>query len=106
LVAAEAALSDRATMRKYVKEVTQLRSWFVAELERLQVRTYPSAGNFLLANFGTAGPPLFRRLERQGILLRDRSKDIRPGFVRITIGTSAEMRRLLKAIRNARKVPA
>jgi histidinol-phosphate aminotransferase len=69
------------------------------ELETLGVTTYPSAGNFLLADFGSVGPALFRKLETEGILLRDRSKDIGQGFVRITIGTRSEMRRLVQAIR-------
>jgi histidinol-phosphate aminotransferase len=99
LVAAEAAVNDRTTMLGYVREVKRLRTWFAAELRKLQVKTFPSAGNFLLANFGPTGPALFRKLEKEGILLRDRSKDIAPGFVRITIGTSSEMQRLLKAIR-------
>lgn len=106
LVGAEAAVSDRATMRKYVQEVTRLRSWFAAELKELGATTYPSAGNFLLADFGPAGPRLFRNLEKQGILLRERSHDIGPGFVRITIGTLPEMRRLLKAIRSEWKAPS
>jgi histidinol-phosphate aminotransferase len=99
LVAAEAAINDRPTMLGYVREVKRLRASFATELHKLGVRTYPSAGNFLLANFGPSGPALFRKLEKQGILLRERSKDIGPGFVRITIGTSTEMRRLLKIIR-------
>jgi histidinol-phosphate aminotransferase len=98
LVAAEAAINDRPTMRSYVREVKHTRAWFRNELQRLEVKTYPSAGNFLLANFGTAGPVLFHTLQKQGILLRQRSKDLGPGFVRITIGTSSEMRRLLKII--------
>jgi histidinol-phosphate aminotransferase len=76
-----------------------LRAWFTAELEKLGVRAYPSAGNFILANFGPSGPALFRMLEAQGILVRDRSKDMGPGFVRITIGTQSEMQRLLRTIR-------
>ena len=106
LVAAEAAVGDRATMRGYVSEVKRQRTWFAAELKELGARTFPSAGNFLLANFGPKGSALFRKLENQGILLRDRSKDIGPGFVRITIGTSSEMRRLLKAIRKEWKAPS
>ena len=106
LVAAEAAVADRATMRGYVNEVKRLRRWFAAELKELGVKTYPSAGNFLLANFGPTGPALFRKLELRGILLRERSKDIGPGFVRITIGTNSEMRRLLNSIRKEWKAPA
>jgi histidinol-phosphate aminotransferase len=106
LVAAEAALNDRVTMQRYVNGVKRLRAWFAAELQKLDVKTYPSAGNFLLANFGPNGPLLFQKLEKQGILLRERGKDIAPGFVRITIGTPPEMRRLLKIIRKERKTPA
>ncbi len=106
LVAAHAAVGDRATMQRYVREVKRLRTWFAAELEILGVKSYPSAGNFLLANFGPAGPPLFRKLERQGILLRDRSKDIGSGFARITIGTQPEMRSLLTSIRKDYRPPA
>jgi histidinol-phosphate aminotransferase len=106
LVAVEAALNDRVTMQRYVNGVKRLRAWFAAELERLAVKTYPSAGNFLLANFGPSGPALFQRLEKQGILLRERSKDIGPGFVRISIGTQSEMQRLLKTIRKEWTAPA
>jgi len=106
LVAAEAALNDRIAMQRYVNGVKRLRVWFAADLEKLGVKTYPSAGNFLLANFGPSGPALFQKLEKQGILLRERSKDIGPGFVRITIGTQSEMRQLLNSIRKEWTVPA
>jgi histidinol-phosphate aminotransferase len=99
LVAAEAAINDRSTMQRYVRDIKRTRSWFAAELHKLNAKSYPSAGNFLLANFGPSGPTLFRKLEKRGILLRDKSNDIGPGFVRITIGTLSEMQRLLKLIR-------
>jgi histidinol-phosphate aminotransferase len=102
LTAAEAAVSDRLTMRRYVRNIVNVRGWFEKELSKLDVRTYPSAGNFLLANFGASGPELFKKLERQGILLRERSKDMGPGFVRITIGTKSEMERLMKQIKRHR----
>ena len=99
LAAAEAAIRDRATIRRYVRDVQSTRAWFAGQLAALNAKTFPSAGNFLLADFGPAGPALFRKLEGQGILLRERSREIAPGFVRITIGTRAEMQRLLRAIR-------
>ena len=99
LVAAEAAVRDRASIRRHVREILRLRRWFAKELHDLDVKTSPSAGNFLLANFGPDGPQLFQRLEREGILLRERSKDLGPGFVRITIGTQREMTLLLKRMK-------
>ncbi len=98
LVAAEAALSDRKTIAAYVKHILQARESFAAALHELGVITYPSAGNFLLANFGPGGPALFSKLERRGILVRPRTKDIGTGYVRITIGTPREMKMLLTAI--------
>jgi histidinol-phosphate aminotransferase len=102
LAAAQAAVGDRQTMWRYVRDVVRVRRWFDKELNKLGVRTYSSAGNFLLANFGPGGPELFKKLERQGILLRERSKDMGPGFVRITIGTQNEMERLMKQIKRYR----
>lgn len=99
LVAAEAAINDRISMRRYVRNIKTVQVWFAKELGKLGVKTYPSAGNFILANFGAGGPELFRRLERTGILLRERTKEIGPGFVRITIGTRSEIERLLKEIK-------
>jgi histidinol-phosphate aminotransferase len=98
LVAAEAALRERTSIRNYVKQTREIRGWFAGELSRLGVRTFPSAGNFILADFGSQGPPLFKKLATVGILVRERSKDIGPGFVRISIGTGSEMKRLVKAI--------
>ena len=98
LTAAEAAVGDRQTMRRYVRDIVRMRSWLAKELRNIGVRVFPSAGNFILANFGPTGPALFKKLERNGILLRERSKDMGPGFVRITIGTPDEMKGLLKEI--------
>jgi len=99
LVAAQAAVRDGRTIRGYVREIRRTRAWFEKELHGLGVKTFPSAGNFLLANFGPGGPRLFQRLEREGILLRERTKDLGRGFVRITIGTQAEMKLLLRKIK-------
>jgi histidinol-phosphate aminotransferase len=104
LVAAAAATADAARMRVYVALVKRMRVWVAKELCKLGVKTYPSAGNFLLADFGATGPALFRKLEKKGTLLRDRGKDMGSGFVRITMGTSVEMRQLLKVIRKEWKL--
>ncbi|GAC1661403.1 MAG: histidinol-phosphate transaminase [Candidatus Acidiferrum sp.] len=106
LVAAQAAVDDRQAMLSYAREVKRLRTWLTKELAQLHVQTFPSGGNFLLANFGPSGPALFRSLKREGILLRDRSRDFGPGFVRISMGTDTEMQRLLRLIRKKWKVTA
>ena len=99
LTAAEAAVGDPQTMKRYVRDILRLRAWFEKELKKLGVKTYPSAGNFVLADFGPSGPEMCRRLEEKGILLRERSKEIGPGFVRVSIGTKSEMERLVRLIK-------
>jgi histidinol-phosphate aminotransferase len=105
LVAADAALRERKTIRAYVRNIQGWRKEFAEQLNTLGIATFPSAGNFLLANFGPTGPALFAKLERKGILLRDRTKDMGPGFVRITIGTRKEMQTLLRQIQRNWKTP-
>jgi histidinol-phosphate aminotransferase len=99
LVAAEAALEEGTAIQRYVKETRVVREWFSRELQRLGVKTFPSAGNFLLADFGPQGPALFKKLAAQGILVRERTKEIGAGFVRISIGTAVEMKRVIKVVR-------
>ena len=99
LVAAEAAIRDRVAIRRYVRGIHRTRAWFADELQKLGIKSFASSANFLLANFGPGGPPLFRALENEGILLRERTRDLGPGFVRITIGTQAEMKLLLKKLK-------
>jgi histidinol-phosphate aminotransferase len=98
LAASVAAVQEHRTIKRYIRETKRLREWFAAELIRRNVRVFPSAGNFLLADFGNAGLILFRRLTRDGILIRERSKDLGPGFARITIGTRKELESLLRLI--------
>lgn len=98
LVAAVAAIEEQRTIARYVRDVKRWRAWLVRELERRKVRVFPSSANFLLADFGKAGPAFFRRLARHNILVRERSKDLGPGFARITIGRPGELKKLLKIL--------
>jgi histidinol-phosphate aminotransferase len=98
LAAGVAAVKERRTIERYIGQTKRLREWFAAELKRRGVRVFPSAGNFLLADLGDAGPALFRNLTRSGILIRERSKDIGPGFARIAIGTQRELHAFLQVL--------
>jgi histidinol-phosphate aminotransferase len=99
LVAAVAAVRERKTIAAYVASTKRRREWFARELKRSGARVFPSAGNFLLVDFGERGPSLFRRLARNNILVRERSKDLGPGFARVTIGTQRELNEFLRLLR-------
>lgn len=93
-----AAVEERKTIARYIRDVKRLRAWLAHELQKRDVRVYPSSANFLLADFGKAGPAFFRKLERHDILVRERSHDLGPGFARITIGTESELKKLLRLL--------
>ena len=99
LAGALAATQERKVLAHYVKETLRRRLWFTRELEKSGVRVFPSAANFVLADFGEAGPTFFRKLARHNIFVRERSRDLGAGFARISIGTQAEMDKLLGVLR-------
>jgi len=100
LAAAEAAMRDRAFIARTVREVLRGRDELQRELAKLGVRCFPSAGNFVLAYFGARAKSVVAGLEGKGILVRDRSSDFGgEGYVRITLGTVAQTRRLLRELR-------
>ena len=100
LVAAEAAMVDRAFIARTVREVKQGRVEFARGMAELGVKCFPSAGNFVLAYFGARAKRLVAALARKGILVRDRSSDFGgAGYVRVTLGTMAQTRRLLRELK-------
>ena len=99
MVAAVAATKERKSIAQYVAGTQRRRAWFSRALQESGVRVFPSAANFLLADFGEAGPAFFRKLARHNILVRKRSRDLGPGYARITIGTQAELEKFLRLLR-------
>jgi histidinol-phosphate aminotransferase len=99
LVAAEAAVADKRFAQSYTKEILLSRALLEKGLRQFGAKTFPSGANFLLADFGSRAHRLVKALERKGILVRERSDFPRPGFVRISAGTRADTRRLLRAMK-------
>lgn len=99
LVAAEAAARDARFVSGYAREVKRSKLLLEQALARLGIPLFPGAANFVLVDFGRRAPAVLRGLRRRGILLRDRQADFgRLGFVRITVGTRAQTRRLVRAL--------
>jgi histidinol-phosphate aminotransferase len=96
LVAARAAMRDRAFLKRTLSEFRRSRQELEGGLERLGVRFFAGAANFILLDLGSRAKRVVRSLARRGTLIRDRSSDFGGrGYVRITLGTVRETRRLL-----------
>jgi histidinol-phosphate aminotransferase len=102
LLAAQAAVSEARSVQRYVDEVRGAKRILGEALARLNIRSFPSAGNFVLVDFGERAPAVMGVLRRRGILVRDRQADFgRVGFVRITAGTWAQTQRLVHELEKA-----
>ena len=96
---AAAALLDREYFEQTCKKVMDTRAWTAAGLERLGYTVCPSQTNFLFVRHpDKSGREIFAYLRQEGILVR--RWDI-PGieeWLRISIGTDAEMRELIAVL--------
>ncbi len=97
VVAGLAALRDRQYPRRYAKAIVAARKYLERELRRLKIDYIPSAANFVLAQFGERAIEMRDALRSRGILVRDRSYEA-PGWVRVTVGTMPQMKRLVREL--------
>ena len=101
LAAAAAALDDRAhldaTLSLNRAGIEHLR----AGLAALGVGAPPSAGNFILADFGRPAAAIDEALLRSGVIVRPLENYGLPHHLRITTGTSAQNERLLASMPQA-----
>lgn len=94
------ALSKPEKYAYRVKVILEQRSLLEAELQQIPVvqRVYPSDANFLLMEVDDANA-LYHYLVEKKVIVRNRHSVVR-NCLRITVGTPAENRQLLTAIRN------
>lgn len=99
-VAAEATLDDLDYYRDNFRKILATRDWLTAELTRLDFRVLPSQTNFIFARPpGAPAETWLRQLREQKILVRWFDAPEVKDSLRITIGTPAEMRAFVRAVR-------
>ena len=95
-----AAVKDIAWMKKNVKAIVDMRRRFTAELEKRGWNVLPSESNFVFAK-----PPAPQKAEKIFSALKERNIFVRyfrgpktGDRLRVTIGTNAQMKKLLAAL--------
>lgn len=87
LAALKAALSDRAFVDDYLRQVRESKVLLYAACDRFGLSYWRSAANFVLVKVGSRLEPLMQRAADRGVYLRDRSSEPGcEGCVRITTG--------------------
>mgnify|MGYP004463740765 FL=1 len=92
-----AAAGEEDYRRKTVTFLNEERSYLVTQLEKLGIRVFPGAADFLLLY---SELPLYGKLLKQGILIRDCSnfRGLKVGYYRIAVKTRGENDRLIAAL--------
>jgi histidinol-phosphate aminotransferase len=97
VVAVQAALDDLAYVERYRSEVEQSKTLFYAACERLGLRYWKSAANFVLVDAGARADRLARGAEERGVYVRNRSKETGlEGCLRVGTGLVAHTTRCIE----------
>lgn len=95
-----AAFDDEDWFRATCEGVIGERRWVTSELEALGFDVLPSKANFILARHpGHAGEALAKGLREQGVIVRHFNKPRISDFLRITIGTADQNKRLVECLK-------
>jgi histidinol-phosphate aminotransferase len=100
LAAAQAAVEDKAYFDQTRQQIMATRDRTAEQLRALGFTVLPSSSNFLFAGRGPKpAAELFRQLKDRGVLVRYFAKPRIDDFLRITVGTDAEMETLIKTLK-------
>ncbi len=97
-VGALACLQDRDHYDRTMDMTREGLHFLRTEIEKLDCRTYPSHANFFLADVGRNCRDVYESMLRKGVIVRPMSAYEFPEFIRITVGTEEENKRLLAAL--------
>ncbi len=100
MAAGIAALAEKGWIEKSVAHNTEWRGKVTAGLEAAGIKVWPSEGNFLLADFGTAAKAKAadEALKQRGLIVRAMGGYGLGSCLRITIGTAEECTMVIEAL--------
>lgn len=95
----KAVIEDKEYFDIIRGKIIETREWTVSELKRLGFEVLPSCTNFVFATKpGVNAGELFEALKRKKIFVRHFKKPRIDQYLRITIGTDAQMKILIEAL--------
>jgi histidinol-phosphate aminotransferase len=103
---AVAAIKDDTYFRDRCDEIVSTRTWTTEQLSALGFDTLPSQANFVFTRHpDVRASELFQELRQRDILVRHFKQDRIENYLRITIGTPAEMQQLVSALKEITRAP-
>lgn len=97
----EGVLRDRAYFENCCQSIQKTRQWTAEALSSLGFTLTDSKANFLFARHpGIPGETLYQKLRERNILVRHFKKPQIENYVRITVGTDAQMQALVQTLKS------
>ncbi|MCK5548654.1 MAG: aminotransferase class I/II-fold pyridoxal phosphate-dependent enzyme, partial [Thermoplasmata archaeon] len=98
--AAIAALEDQDYFRKNIARIREDREYLSSQLREIGFEVFPSQANFILVSpSGKSAREIYESLLQEKILVRFFDSDNMNRYLRITVGSKEENRKLLDAVR-------
>lgn len=101
--AALAALDDVTHLKRTMDNNAKGLKLFEDGFKKMGLKSWPSWANFILVDIGRSGPETFKALLALGVVTRPMAGYGLTNFLRISIGTAAENRRCLAALKQVLK---
>jgi histidinol-phosphate aminotransferase len=103
-VGALAALEDDEHLRDTKRVVDEGRAYLHGQFAKMKIPFVPGTANFVMVRVGD-GHAVFEKLLRQGIILRPLKAYNLPEWVRISVGTMEENKKLVAALNKVMREP-
>jgi len=101
LAGAEAAICDSQYFKETTQKIINTREWTVKEMTELGFEVLPSQANFIFTKHSKhRGEKLYQQLKDANILVRHFNTEPISDYLRITIGTDADMKRLVTYLKS------
>ncbi len=104
-VGALAALEDDDHLRETKRVVDEGRAYLHEQFAEIKVRFVPATANFVMVHVGD-GFAIFEKLLREGVIVRPLKEYNLPEWVRISVGTMEENKKLIAALKKVLQTKA
>ncbi|MDD5136029.1 MAG: histidinol-phosphate transaminase, partial [Candidatus Omnitrophica bacterium] len=98
-VGALAALDDKAFLKRTMVHVEMEREFLYSAFRKMGLEYNRSATNFVIVNVGKDCKAVFGDLLKEGVIVRDMKAWGLDTFIRVTVGTKAENRKFVAALK-------
>jgi histidinol-phosphate aminotransferase len=103
-IAAKAVLEDKSYLLKTQKIVAAERDKMYKEFQAMKINYIPSQANFIMFETKMDGLMLYKKLLKEGIIIRDLKQYNLDNFVRVTIGKPKENKLFIQKLKKILEV--